>query len=923
MVRAVFSSQGGLSTPQENALAGLTDLQIAIEGDTAALFAVTRSDGWLTSFDVGAAPGQTRVEGQWAINLDLVRLEKTDLVLHETGGQIALYMAGLNASDLTGVRIDLVGSGSPFLGTTSVSASGFDTAQFTNMALFAGSDQGIAALRDGGLVNVSFGANNQLSISDLDQSTATRDAHAKDITTTTHNGQTFAFVSYEHADTISMFRQENGTLRHMADVNPDTGMWADKPSALAVTQDAGGTLYVVAAASGSGSLSILEVSPDGRGITPVDHLLDSLDTRFANASHVTSLTVGGQNFVLAAGNDQGISLLTVLPGGRLQHLDAMAGTAETPLRGITAIEAMATPDGIRVWASTEAAPYLSEFIISLPNIGETQFNNPNGGALNGAGRDDILVGGDGADVLSGNDGDDILMDGGGIDQLTGGSGADTFIFFKDDARDTVTDFDPLLDHIDLSDFTQLDAVGTLSIVSRSWGAEISIGKDVLEVRSADGARLSNSDFTPQNLITGNRIETDTALYLPSGTTKDPDPVPDPEPDPDMGPDPLPDTGPPTSASPAGAAPVTPFFEPEPTVTVTWRAGDTRGGDSGDTFTGFGQADRIFGGGGNDTMNAGVGADTLSGDAGDDLAAGADGDDLIAGGEGNDTLMGGNGADTLSGGAGADSLDGGNDADMLIGGAGVDRLEGRAGNDQIWGGDGADRIFGGIGDDWISAGANAGFSVDGVWGEGGNDTIFGNEGTDLLNGGTGNDVLDGGEGEDKLFGEDGNDILTGGSGFDRLFGGDGDDKLSGGGDGDGLFGQNGNDTLWGDAGDDRFFGGDGDDVLDGGADHDTLSGEAGRDTLYGSTGDDQLQGGADADEFVFADRHGNDVVTDFDPDDPNEVLNLTQIMDIEDFEDVIASSTQSGTGVLIRTGEDSSILLENVNRVDLDKDDFAF
>jgi hypothetical protein len=45
MVKVVFSSQASLLTPQENALVGLTDLQIAFDGDAATLFAVTRGDG--------------------------------------------------------------------------------------------------------------------------------------------------------------------------------------------------------------------------------------------------------------------------------------------------------------------------------------------------------------------------------------------------------------------------------------------------------------------------------------------------------------------------------------------------------------------------------------------------------------------------------------------------------------------------------------------------------------------------------------------------------------------------------------------------------------------------------------------------------------------------------------------------------------
>ena len=140
-----------------------------------------------------------------------------------------------------------------------------------------------------------------------------------------------------------------------------------------MTSAADGRLYAVVAGSGSDSLTTFQIS-DNR-MVPVDHQIDSRDTRFAHASHVTSVTVGDHSFVLAAGSDSGVNLFTVLPGGRLQHVDAMPGSIETPLRAITSIDAMATPDGIRMWVSTQTAPYLSEFSAAMPNLGVSRGSN--------------------------------------------------------------------------------------------------------------------------------------------------------------------------------------------------------------------------------------------------------------------------------------------------------------------------------------------------------------------------------------------------------------------------------------------------------------------------------------------------------------------------------------------------------------------
>lgn len=921
MVRAVFSAEGALSGPADNSLVGLTDLMLAQQGGEATLFAATRGDGWLTSYDVGNAAGQAQAEAQWRIDRDLLQLESTDLVLHQLNGQSTLYLAGLNSAALTGVQVELSGSGSPFQATSSVSASGHDSGEFSDMALFSGSNQGIASLRGGGLVNVSFSASNQLTLTNINQGNLLRDARAGNVVTASHNGQNFAFASYEHADAIGMFRQVNGSLNHVADVQTTNGFWADHPASMTVTEAADGTLFVIAAASGSSSLSVLEVSSSGGGLTPVDHLIDSHDTRFSNASHLTSVTIDSHNFVIAGGNDQGISLLTVLPGGRLQPIGSMPATAETPLRGITAIEAMAVPDGIRIWVATQAAPYLAEFSVSLPSLGVSRIASSGGGFLNGTTADDVLAGGLGADQINGGAGDDIVMDGGGADQLTGGSGADTFILLRDGVTDMITDFDLAADRIDISDFDQLAGIGTLSILSRNGGAEIRIGNEILDVRSADGRRLNALDFTSHNLIQGSRMDTDPASYPTGGSDPDPEPDPDPNLDPEPGPDPDPQPEP--TSTPAGPAPDAPVWQAAPTVTLSWRSGDMRGSSSNELFDTFGQADRIFGNGGNDTINAGAGNDSASGDAGNDLVNGADGNDLLSGGSGNDTLQGGQGQDILMGGRGDDSIVGGDDADTIIGGRGNDRIDGQNGNDEVWADEGTDRVHGGSGDDWLSAGDNTGFSVDGMWGEGGNDTLFGNDHSDLLNGGQGDDMLIGGNGDDYLFGESGNDLLFGDAGIDRIFAGSGNDRAVGGAGDDGLSGGTGNDTLWGEAGDDILLGNDGDDILDGGQGQDSLYGGSGRDTLYGGAQNDLLVGGADADEFVFSDGHGDDVIADFDVDDPNEVIDLSRLNDLNTFNDVITFSGQVGGDVFIRTGVNSSIILSDVNRNDLGADDFIF
>lgn len=72
--------------------------------------------------------------------------------------------------------------------------------------------------------------------------------------------------------------------------------------------------------------------------------------------------------------------------------------------------------------------------------------------LFGGDGNDLLVGGSGNDILNGENGDDILMGGPGNDILTGGPGKDTFVFSLGSGADKITDFEPGIDHIDLTGY---------------------------------------------------------------------------------------------------------------------------------------------------------------------------------------------------------------------------------------------------------------------------------------------------------------------------------------------------------------------------------------------------------------------------------------------------------------------------------------
>jgi Ca2+-binding RTX toxin-like protein len=373
-----------------------------------------------------------------------------------------------------------------------------------------------------------------------------------------------------------------------------------------------------------------------------------------------------------------------------------------------------------------------------------------------------------------------------------------------------------------------------------------------------------------------------------------------------------------------------------------------GTDKNDTLKNTGAVEIINGGAGIDKLvfeegkrgiNVNLAKGTITDSFGNkDMVSGVE---IIIGTSFNDKIVGGDNTDILVGGAGNDSLYGGGGSDELYGGTGNDYLSGGAASDYFVGGAGNDSIIGGAGFDMVDysdEGGKSGVTVDltantGTDSYGDKDTfssierIRGSDFADKLSGGSGDNMFEGGGGNDVLDGLGGNDILNGGFGDDMILGGTGADRLTGGRGNDTLDGGSGSadvvdysldagwhgvsvnlttgsaEDTWGDVDklvnvenvvgtefDDWIFGSKSANVITGGAGNDTLTGGGGNDT------------------FVFGAGHGNDRINDFNKGDKLDVSGLG----FKTIEDIIATAEGNDLGVLLHTGEGSSIQLVDVN-----------
>jgi predicted extracellular nuclease len=110
---------------------------------------------------------------------------------------------------------------------------------------------------------------------------------------------------------------------------------------------------------------------------------------------------------------------------------------------------------------------------------------------------DGLFGGLGNDILDGGNGNDRLLGEGGTDTLTGGAGSDIFVFSSASGRDTITDFDTVLDRILLENGINVQS-STVSDVNRDGRADLTLNFST----GNSVALLGVSDF---NLVNIDRV----------------------------------------------------------------------------------------------------------------------------------------------------------------------------------------------------------------------------------------------------------------------------------------------------------------------------------------------------------------------------------------------------------------------------------
>ena len=857
--------QGVIETGTGLLDSGITDLEVAMVHGTLHLYSSTGRNGGLVDYVIGA-DGGAEVRTSVIFPPEITAIVSDRIVLADDGSGLVL-LVGNAAQGLVGYLTDAAGN----LGAQVLSSLAAVEGAATDGSI--GHIEALVVLANAGL---------SLFPADFDCT------QLIELVSITLNGQSFLLGACGGSDGVVGFRVDptTGQLIQTGAMGMAQGLGVHLPTAIEVVEIAG-QAYVLLAASGSSSISVMRLGVDG-SLTPTDHVVDTGTTRFENVQALGVAQSGDHVFVVAGGGDNGLTLFRLLPDGRLIAIQSLGDTALTAMHKVTAVSLAVDGDQLHVFVGSQNDGGVTHFTLNLANLGVVLTGTWQSETLSVGAGDDVLMASGAGDTLLGGAGDDILVTGQGQTVMTGGAGADTFVIRDGAGGSTVTDFQRGIDRLDLSDLPMLRDPSQLTVTATGTGCIISYRGTMIVVSSADGRPLTLSDLFP-----GGFEWADHFPFVPQ--------------------DPVVPLNPGVRLEGTDLRDILTGTDRDDTLIGGLGRDSLSGGDGNDSLDGGAGGDLLTVTGGRNLLIGGGGKDTIQGGSGSDTIDAGDGRDLVQAGDGADLIYGGNGSDTLAGGAGDDTIRDSSGRNIIYCGPGNDDAQGGIDNDQIYGGRDDDRVDGGAGDDTVGGGQGndtvlGGDGNDLLFGKSGNDWIDGGAGTDEIWGGDGADTLKGGDGHDLIYGGGGDDQIFGGTGSDRLWGKDGNDLIDGGDWNDLIWGENGNDTLIGGAGDDWLSGGDGDDLLQGGDGNDVMRGGRGVDTFYGGTG---------ADVFEFFRDHETGRIMDFNPGEGDilriddwtwymlgtlsaqEVVDRFGVMDADG--NVVLDFTGIGSGMLILDG----------------------
>ncbi|MCB2150790.1 MAG: hypothetical protein KDE06_06115, partial [Rhodobacteraceae bacterium] len=328
-----MATLGGASVP---AGVRVTDLVVQSTGAGVFLYAATSAEGIL-GFGLGAGAVAVGIGSvSYAPGADVFGQPRLDVLDHD--GQRWLLPGGRFPAELTGFSL----SGSGTIGGQTVFSDGpggdFSAADLAvidqggTARIFAAdpSGTGLAAW------SIAPGSTDLVAAAGFADGAGTYLASPSVLTSAVIGGQGWVFAgsAAEHGITALKLAPD-GSLAAAGSVGAAEGLGLNAPGAIEVVST-GVATYLVVADTGSSSLSVLRVDPDG--LTATDHVVDTLATRFQGATALSALSVGDRAYIAVGGADDGVSLFRLLPDGRLYLETTIVDTPGAALADVAALQ---------------------------------------------------------------------------------------------------------------------------------------------------------------------------------------------------------------------------------------------------------------------------------------------------------------------------------------------------------------------------------------------------------------------------------------------------------------------------------------------------------------------------------------------------------------------------------------------------------
>lgn len=418
----------------------------------------------------------------------------SDAALVTIDGSTRLYSASHTGSRIDVQSVGSTGALTPLTPITSVGGVSMAVSSLEPIQLASGTYLATAAHDRGTLEILRLSATAApVLVAQASDAPKTVIEGVTDMVSMTCGGQTYLIAASGQRDGISSFHIDGEGQMSLSDsLTSKDGLWVSGVDTLAKAS-IGGVNYVIAGSAAAGSLSVVRVNDLGVMFL-TDHVLDTRDTRFDDVSRIKTVTFEGRCFVVAGGDDGGFSLMELLPDGKLFHHQSLeAGTESAVLdAGLTGLSVSVQGESLDIMAGGVGG--LVRFSVDMSDVGPAITGTSAANSLTGGAADELIFGGGGADTLNGGAGDDILVASNSGASLTGGAGADVFRILPGSVVSWIRDFEQGVDRIDLSEWGRLYDVSALSISSKSYGAQISFGDQVLRVANPAGVGFVASDW---------------------------------------------------------------------------------------------------------------------------------------------------------------------------------------------------------------------------------------------------------------------------------------------------------------------------------------------------------------------------------------------------------------------------------------------